>query len=714
LQLNYTPKAAPISRHLAEHLAAMETMRLDLPSLLERVGIKDFSGSINVGISYTGQAGDLIMAAGSVDQSGTYVFEVQPQALSSTQRKLGSYWDLDDGSNTMYSLWNPTGTAQDVLVTLYYNGGSGKYKVPVHLVPQGSIMLDINNVVKANAPDKDGNVFPPNTSEGSAAFESLEGPTGQIKVIISGAVFNVLTGTCTNCCVPCCGTSDVLLVPSSDACFEGDATQFVAEAEQCDGSQFAAGGTWSSNNTAVATIDSSGLMSAVGVGSATLFFTANLPATSDCGQPLAGECPMTNFTNNVPIVAGPRIDSISPGTVTLGTGGVFTINGSGFLSGGVPTVSFDGTGIAPGTPTVDNDNRISLPYNVSCSATSQNVTFKYPSFDNISFGPFPVSVTLGAAPAPSIMFGGNPVTGTTQSVVVGQQIMLSSSVSLPACASISSQSWTIPNNPIKAYSPTPSSFAQGQVTPLSSSDLKAASVTIFWPFAASSQVVQYQYCIQDNQCPLATTTFNIAGPTGVIIDPNPPNILPVQISTAQDCSGNTVFLLSEGQVTTLCPIPGGANGMTISFDFDTQPSGGSFSWVQLVLNNQFTVNGSAMSCGTGLDKAQFPTFSQNPFTDTPDVTLTSTTTTLSRSFQAQTYLMWNSGLTNSIWVPLGSVTWQFNGTATQTTPNQWTLSAGSQSAGTFQASSFSQASNGFPTWSTIATNNSSQCTSVSN
>jgi hypothetical protein len=369
LQLNYTPKAAPISRHLAQHLAAMETMRLDLPSLLERVGIKDFSGSINVGISYTGQAGDLIMAAGSVDQSGTYVFEVQPQALSSTQRKLGSYWDLDDGSNTMYSLWNPAGTAQDVLVTLYYNGGSGKYRVPVHLVPQGSITLDINNVVKANAPDKDGNVFPPNTSEGSAAFESLEGPTEQIKVIISGAVFNVLTGTCTNCCVPCCGASDVLVDPSSDACSMGETQPFVALQEMCDGSQFdiTTGGTWSSNNTAVATVSSSGWMTAVGVGSATVFFTSNLPATSDCGQPLAGECPPTNFQRGAPVNVSPTISSLDPGTIPIAQSNVsLTIHGSGL--GSSPQVNLP-SGVSIVSQNNASSAEIDLKVNVAATAT---------------------------------------------------------------------------------------------------------------------------------------------------------------------------------------------------------------------------------------------------------------------------------------------------------------------------------------------------------
>ena len=300
LHINSAAESTPISRPLPEKLAPLATKRVNLPGLLRNLGMKDLSGSIDVGISYTGQLGDVVMAAGSVDQSGTYVFEVEPQALGSTHRKLGSYWDLEDGSNTMYSLWNPTDKPQDVLVTLYYSGGSGKYKLPLHLAPQASVILDIKNIVEANAPDADGNTFPADAREGSASFDS-PAPAGQITLIISGAVFNVVTGTCFGCCVPCCGTTDVFLDPSSDACTLGDSEQFTAMAEQCDGSSFATGGTWSSSNTSVMTVNSSGLMSTVGVGSATLAFIGNLPANADCGYPLPGECPPTNFQDSAPV-----------------------------------------------------------------------------------------------------------------------------------------------------------------------------------------------------------------------------------------------------------------------------------------------------------------------------------------------------------------------------------------------------------------------------
>lgn len=301
LDVSYMTENAPISREIPERLAPLATKRVNLPVVLRSLGMRDLSASINVGISYTGQLGDVVMAAGSVDQSGTYVFEVEPQALSGAHRKLGSYWDLEDGSNTMYSLWNPTEEPQDVLVTLFYD--NGKYKLPVHLAPQASVMLDIKNIVEANAPDADGNTFPADVREGSASFDSMEGPSGQINLIISGAVFNVVTGTCFGCCVPCCGTTDVSLSASSDACVVGDTIQFQATADQCDGSTLdeSSGGSWSSGTTAVATVNGSGLVNGVGSGNDTISFKIQMPGNADCGYPLPGECPATNFQSSAPV-----------------------------------------------------------------------------------------------------------------------------------------------------------------------------------------------------------------------------------------------------------------------------------------------------------------------------------------------------------------------------------------------------------------------------
>jgi hypothetical protein len=368
LQLSYMAQEGPVSKQLSQDLAARATRRVDLPAILQTLGIQDFSGSINIGASYTGLPSDLVMASGSVDQTGNYVFEVQPQALSPARKKLGNYWNLDAGSNTMYSLWNPTDKPQNVVIALQYNNGAGKYKVPVRVDPQSSVMLDLKNIIQANAPDAEGNVFPAGVSEGSASIESADGPAAQMNLIVSGAVFNVVTGTCFGCCVPCCGVSDVFLDPTSDACSVGDTEQFHAEEEDCDGNiTETTSGTWSSSNTAVMTVNSSGLMSAVSPGSATLQFSSRLPASSDCGEPLPGECPMTNFPADAPMTAAPSISGIDPALGVVGGTQNVTITGTGFASGATVNA---GSNISVSNVSISSATKITATFTPTNSASA--------------------------------------------------------------------------------------------------------------------------------------------------------------------------------------------------------------------------------------------------------------------------------------------------------------------------------------------------------
>jgi hypothetical protein len=420
LQISYMTQDSPVSKQVTENLGPGATKRVNLPSLLQTLGMKDFSGSINIGASYMGFSSDLMMASGSVDQTGNYVFEVQPQALSSTHKKLGNYWDLDAGSNTMYSMWNPTDKPQKVVVTLHYDNGSAKYKIPVQIGPQSSVMLDLKNIIESNAPDADGNVFPANTSEGGATIESADGPTGQMNLIISGAVFNVVTGTCFGCCVPCCGVSDVYLDPSSDVCAVGNTQQFQAVEEDCEGSDtYTTGGTWSSSNTGVMTVNSTGLMSAVGPGSASLRFTANLPASSDCGQPVPGECPLTNFPASAPMnaiavqITGADItqDRISVTLSPPGTSGtldleIITTNGTNnfistaSLSAGsynesfqIPNLPFGEYTSLRATYTVNGVAATNtFNYHINVLGVYHQTQYNTPAEANCSGGPEPITI----------------------------------------------------------------------------------------------------------------------------------------------------------------------------------------------------------------------------------------------------------------------------------------------------------------------------------
>ena len=101
-----------------------------------------------------------------------------------------------------------------------------------------------------------------------------------------------------------------------------------------------------------------------------------------------------------------------------------------------------------------------------------------------------------------------------------------------------------------------------------------------------------------------------------------------------------------------------------------------------------------------------PVIGTNEFGDSPAVQLLPADNEVSRTFNAQTYLLWSSGLTNSIPVPIGSIMWNFTGMATNSgtsTTQKW-KAKGSKNVGSFVPSDISQASYGYPTWSNFITN----------
>ncbi len=184
-------------------LAAGEARQIDITGLMAALGIKDLNGSINVGVSFSGRTGDLIIANGSVDQTGTYVFEVRPQPVTSAQRRIGDHWSIANGNDTMLSLWNPTGQTEDVEVTFLYGDGSGRYVMEFHLAAGASAALDLKQLIAQGMPDKNGNFIPPGVEEGSVMLANVQRPTKPFTLAVALAVYNVANATCCGQCTNC-------------------------------------------------------------------------------------------------------------------------------------------------------------------------------------------------------------------------------------------------------------------------------------------------------------------------------------------------------------------------------------------------------------------------------------------------------------------------------------------------------------------------------
>jgi len=268
--LNYMPGGSPVTLPLpVQQLKPQETRALDLPSMLANLGLAGLNGDINLSLSITGHGGDLVIATGSVDQSGTYVFPVCAEAIGQSFGKSIGHWTVANGVDTMYSLWNPTNADQDFVVTLHYGDGSGQYVMPLHLAAQASTMIDIGMLIAMAQPDANGNLIPNYIQEGSVVFSNPKGRAQWMTLAVCGAFYNPRKATCGEYWDDCYGYGDPEVEADPFSVAVNGTVQLYAKATYADGTvdDFTSSSSWSSNSTPVATVGAStGLASGVSPG----------------------------------------------------------------------------------------------------------------------------------------------------------------------------------------------------------------------------------------------------------------------------------------------------------------------------------------------------------------------------------------------------------------------------------------------------------------
>ena len=322
--LNYMPGGSPVTLSLpVQQLKPQETRQLDLPSMLANLGLGGLNGDINLSFSITGHGGDLVIATGSVDQTGNYVFPAPTEGIGKSFAKAIGYWTVANGQDTMYSLWNPTNTDQDFVVTLHYGDGSGQYVMPLHLPAQASSTIDIAMLIAMGQPDANGNLIPSYIQEGSAVVSSSKGRAEWMTVAVCGAFYNPRKATCGGIyCISCEGFIDALVLPNPSSLAVSGTVQLNAQATFADGTvyDFTTSSTWSSSSTAVATVGAStGLVTGVSSGSAQI--GAEFPplpyiTEQQCAETGGLSCPETVYTPESP---GSVCDfTITPASVSSG------------------------------------------------------------------------------------------------------------------------------------------------------------------------------------------------------------------------------------------------------------------------------------------------------------------------------------------------------------------------------------------------------------
>ena len=298
-----------------------------------------------------------------------------------------------------------------------------------------------------------------------------------------------------------------------------------------------------------------------------------------------------------------------------------------------------------------------VPGGVTLTAISPHLAVPWPAafFD-----------VVAPAPAPRIFFRGRDITGESVQVVVGQQMLLS--VTLHPSLEIRSQTWELENTGeyVGGFVHTP---LHGGPQPVV---LSGPTALFYWVTRGVGRKVRYTVTLASGETATAGVTFDVSGPGYARIESNPRKVI-----LGPGIVGSTVYM--------------GFSGTGISFDASYLLEPGllrNYTWVQLISSDHIVMRSpeGTLQCvpksqpaaefGAGLDSS-YPYDTHNPTRDSPPIQLTEDTDEITRSLRAKMYLLWSSGLSNSIAVPLGYVPWHFSGHAIRKEGNQWKLQSGS-------------------------------------
>src|SRR5208337_428749 len=297
---------------------------------------------------------------------------------------------------------------------------------------------------------------------------------------------------------------------------------------------------------------------------------------------------------------------------------------------------------------------------------------------------------IAARPQPRISWGAQDITGTTQSAVVGQQILLN--VTLHPGLAVRSQNWTIEpeGDYVGGFVHTPS---RGGPQPVS---LNGPTTTIYWVRPGSTRKVTYQVLMDNGETATASAIFDVEGPS--LQDMVVP---PVEVMVGPGTEPSSSYMSFAGA------------GISFRAHYNL-PEGmmRNYTWVQVVTRDvmEVRVRKELKVCtpesqpeselGVGLD-TDYPYDWRNPTRDSPPIQLLPQAEAISRRFHARMYLLWGSGLSNSIVVPLGYVGWHFEGYAIRKDllTNTWTLKEGS--GGADDPARPYRPTRSYPSWSAV-------------
>jgi len=231
-------------------------------------------------IEYTGISGGVIASAYSVSASGNHVFALPLKDPKSGLSSTGGYpWFINETSSTVVFIKNTTTEPRQFTLNIIYPGGQWGSNLRT-LAPGQTFKLDVREIRDSQMKGSEGNIMPLDATIGHVSW-SAYGKESHKTLIGRSQTVDVANGLASTYeCQRCCGNNffSSRVIPGSVTEFVGYTEQFIAQEQTIDcyhehvSSWFNVGwAAWSSANTNVMTVNSSGLGTAVGAGSTSIW-----------------------------------------------------------------------------------------------------------------------------------------------------------------------------------------------------------------------------------------------------------------------------------------------------------------------------------------------------------------------------------------------------------------------------------------------------------
>ena len=232
-----------------------------------------------VRIQYSGAPGSLQAQVSSVESAGDLVVDSHVQNEGNGWAGSGANpWHLDSDTESILFLTNESSKPARIGFQITASGSAPYFLTKLRLNPHATRAIDIRKLRDAQQPDLNKNTVAPAATDGSVIWVRID------NLPVMGRLMQIhrQAGMASNydCCICACGLSyypylDYITPASSNVAVNGTVPlTFYAGYEDCNGIDHyfnaTSGAGWSSGNTSIATVNSSGTVKGQSGGSTSI------------------------------------------------------------------------------------------------------------------------------------------------------------------------------------------------------------------------------------------------------------------------------------------------------------------------------------------------------------------------------------------------------------------------------------------------------------